>query len=328
MSVRDIPDLSTLCLKVISKSPKDFINEKTLQRPYQAYPTSVLSASTQMMMDYFSEAGRLNDDVFPIESFRTGRTFLSLKNSKVSVSYLLDALRQCPDLIRLDVSGCFLVDDDVIAEFFNICPRLQNLCIRNCRKLSDKALESIQGKSKHLNALHIGGNVNITDTGLLHFIKKFTRSNLLEEFHISGLTITTDVLDAIAKHCTSLRSLSLGYAILSSDIFKDFMEKIGSQLEYLCVAWVGPLNPLDTIASDYLYHVSCNCPKLTDIDITGIKNVSISSLQQLIDYKISQTEKFPTEWKKLERIKMKFITVAKQQVETLRLNYPTIEFEC
>ena len=137
MSMRDIPDLSLLCLKVIAKTPTQFISEKTLARPYQAYPKPLLNSCTQKIIDYVSEAGRLTDAVFPLDSFDTNRTFLSLRNSKVSSKYLLAVLKRCPQLTHLDVSGCFPVDDDVVSELLDLCPALQSLCIRNCRKLTD-----------------------------------------------------------------------------------------------------------------------------------------------------------------------------------------------
>lgn len=304
--------------------------------------------------------------MFPVNAFDTGRSYLSLKNSKISAKYLIDVLKRCPLLTRLDVTGCFPVDDDVISDILDLCPLIQNLCIRNCRKLTDAALVCIQKKSKCINILNIGGNINMTETGLQHFIINYPHAHSLQELHVSGLPLTPEVLGVVAKQCSSLRSLSLGYAIVTPETFKGFMEKIGDGLEYLSLAWAESVLQQDIGGGDnnssLVDLVRQNCAQLVSLDLTGVKNVNSAALNQLIDYKYSQvsnlcfttillyylsgifyllilchrlscmycsfkTEKFPGEWKGLEHIKIKFLPITKQQLEQLRVSYPDIQFE-
>jgi hypothetical protein len=283
-----LPDLTLLCLKIIAKTPTDFISEKTLERPYKAYPKTLLNSSTQMMIDYISEAGRLTDAVFPLNSFDTGRTYLSLSNSKISASYLISVLKRCPTLTHLDVSGCFPIDDDVISDIFDLCPLLQNLCIRNCRKLTDAALVTIQKKSKCLHVLSIGGDINMTDTGLQQFISNYPHAHTLVELHISGLPITPGVLSAIAKRCPALVKFSIGYAVITQQTFRSFVEKSGSELEFLSLAWAESVAQVDAVSSEFLDHVGQYCAKLVSLDITGVKNVNLLAITQFVDYKYSQ----------------------------------------
>lgn len=293
MSMRDIPDLSLLCLKTIAKTPTQFISEKSLARPYQAYSKPLLNSCTQMLIDYVSEAGRLTDAVFPLNSFDTDRTFLSLKNSKVSAKYLIAVLKRCPKLTNLDVSGCFPIDDDVVSDILDLCPSLQNLCIRNCRKLTDAALVSIQKKSKFIVVLSIGGNINMTDAGIQRFITNYVGASRLEELHLSGLPLSSAVLGAVAARCRSLRSLSLGYAILTPDTFRALLEQVGAGLEQLSIAWAEVAVVQESLSSlqssvDLLDLVRLHCARLQRLDLTGLKDVTAAALHQLLDHKSSQ----------------------------------------
>jgi hypothetical protein len=299
MSMRDIPELSLLCLKLIAKTPTRFVSEQSLARAYRAYSPELLTRCTQGLIDYVSEAGRLTDAVFPLCAFATGRASLSLRNSKVSAKYLLAVLQRCPQLTRLDVSGCLPVDDDVVAAVLQLCPALEHLCIRNCRKLSDATLVTLQKQAKSITSLSIGGNINITDVGLQHFINQYPGAPLLQELHISGLPLSPALLAAIAKRCENLRELSVGYAILTPETFHTFIEQVGAGLEKLSIAWaeVAVVNPLamqsssalqGPTAAEFLESVRTCCPLLTSLDLTGVKNVNSSLIQQFLDYKCSQ----------------------------------------
>jgi hypothetical protein len=296
MSMRDIPDLTLLCLKVIAKTPTQFINEKTLERPFRAYPKSLLNSSTQMLIDYVSEAGRLTDAVFPVNSFDSSRTYLSLKNSKISAKYLIEVLKRCPLLTHLDVSGCFPIDDDVISDILDLCPSLQNLCIRNCRKLTDDALVSIQKKSKCINILSIGGNINMTASGLQRFINNYSSAHSLRELHVSGLPLSPEVLAAVAKRCPSLRKLSIGYAIVAPETLESFLQQVGGGLDSLSIAWAELVSSSSSAAppAPLLDTVGRHCAQLTSLDLTGVKNVNTAALTQFIDYKYSQVGELHT----------------------------------
>lgn len=335
MSARDVPDLSLMCLKIIAKTPSVYINKKALEGPYRVYPKPLLNSVTQLLIDYITEAGRLTDDVFPLDAFDTERTFLSLKNSKISCKYLIEVLKRCPMLTHLDVSGCFPIDDDIAAKVLELCPLLQHLFIRNCRKLTDITLTNLARNAKYITSLSIGGNINMTDVGLQNFILQYPNVGSLEELHLSGLPITPGVLENIGRNCTSLRNLSMGYAIITPQTLESFLDVLGDNLETLSIAWLEPLllqhdaseSMLSYSAAQFMDIVRRCCSRLVDLDLTGMKFVNLALLSQLIEYKYSQMERNPNEWKGLQHIKIKFLPVAKQQLEQLRQTYPDIIFE-
>ena len=295
MSARDITDLSTICLKVIAKSPTDFISEKSLKRAYQSYANSLINTTSQLLIDYISDAGRMTDDVFPADAFATERTSLSLKNSKISAKYLLEVLKRCPKLKHLDISGCFLIDDDVVSNILDLCPQIQSFCIRNCRKITDHALVQISLKAAHLTALNIGGNINVSDKGLQRFVREYRNVQVLEELHLSGLPITENLLKLLAQNCKSLQILSIAYAIISPPMLESFMVVVGRGLKYLNVAWVeAMIAPYTTEATtlntdlDYIDIIRRHCPLLVSLDVTGMKNINFMALSQLLEYKHDQ----------------------------------------
>lgn len=91
----------------------------------------------------------------------------------------------------------------------------------------------------------------------------------------------------------------MGYAILTPETFHTFIEQVGAGLEKLSIAWaeVAVVNPLamqsssalqGPTAAEFLESVRTCCPLLTSLDLTGVKNVNSSLIQQFLDYKCSQ----------------------------------------
>ena len=89
--------------------------------------------TTQVLINYVTDAGRYTDDIIPTTFFNGSRKELCLKNTKVSSKYIMKILDICPLLEDIDVSGTFLVDDDLVLNILQKCKNLKSLNIRNCR---------------------------------------------------------------------------------------------------------------------------------------------------------------------------------------------------
>lgn len=69
----------------------------------------------------------------------------------------------CVVFKHIDVSGCFQVCDDTVQYIITKCVYLKNLNLRNCRKLTDVALNHlVKCNDTKITALHLGGNFNLT----------------------------------------------------------------------------------------------------------------------------------------------------------------------
>ena len=335
--VRDIPSLSVTVLKEIAKIPAKCVTEAALKRALLVGPKENVESYdlAQMLVDYVTEAGRFTDDVLPPALFKTGRTSLRLKNSKIGGKYIgkvIDNL--CDDLIELDVSGTFQVDDPAVAYILEKCKKLQSLNIRNCRKITDKSLDVIIARGPHLVSLDIGGAVNIKEPGLANLVASKKISSL-RELNLSGLPLTTESLLILGRSGQRLTSVGLGYTDIGEYALREFIKARGHQLEKLALHWMcTSLSKSDDpdykqISTEFICDfLSYQCPKLTDLDVSGQKNVNAPSLQQFLDTKKTQSDINPAQWNQMKVLKAKFIGSSRAQVEQIiSFTYPNLTLE-
>lgn len=287
---RDIPSLSVICLKAIAKQPTIFISNDSLHRALNMFPDSAKENHLiQTIITYIAEAGRLSDDVVPVYAFNSNWTSLCLRNSKVSGSYIIKIINTCCNIKELDISGCFLVDDDTISKVLQKCRQLSNLDVCNCRKLTDNTITHIINYGRNITSINIGGNFNITLTGIQNLIESYPEISQLNEINISGLPITPPLLlSLVRRNNKCLHSIGIGYASLTETFLKQFLDVIKLRIRKLNIAWVTSANMNDLIGADFTEYLSHICPKLQDLDITGCKNITVTSIQQMIDYKKQQ----------------------------------------
>mmetsp|Transcript_1859 Transcript_1859/g.2945 ORF Transcript_1859/g.2945 Transcript_1859/m.2945 type:complete len:329 (-) Transcript_1859:93-1079(-) len=325
---REITPLSTTCMKAIAKSPSNHVNKNYLtSSSFRAYPANLCDKVIQDLVDQITEAGRMTDNIIPVKAFTSQITVLSFKNSKVSSKYIMDVIERCPHLTKIDVSGCLLIDDSLLQRILQTCRELKTLTVTNCRKLTDSAIDHINQYGLNLYQISIGGNINITENGLLNLTSNHPNAAKLLELHMSGLPITDKVLDCIIKKCLSLRGISLGYAILGESTIRKFIDAIGQRLESLCISWITSFNASDSISADLLDHIAHTCPRLRRLEVSGLRNINVNAIQMLIENKRSQAELNPTEWHHLESISAKFISSSRNQVETLGNMFPDVAIE-
>ena len=248
MMSKEIPKLSTLVLKEIAKAPAKYLSTESYERANKIISNSKDKGFdiTQVLINYVTDAGRYTDDIIPTTFFNGSRKELCLKNTKVSSKYIMKILDICPLLEDIDVSGTFLVDDDLVLNILQKCKNLKSLNIRNCRKISElslKYISSSQSLPNKIESLNIGGNLNISEQGLVSFLSS-SKAPDLKYLYISGLSINDNLLYLISKKCLKLKGLGINYANISEDCLHKILTapssipgmSIGQNLEVLHLA--------------------------------------------------------------------------------------------
>lgn len=213
--LREIPTLHITILKEIAKQPTKYVSEQFLKKAFAVGPRKQMGEQfdmAQVLIDYITDAGRFTDDVLPPSLFTAGRKALCLKNSKISGKYIKKIIDNvCSELLILDVSGTFQVDDSTVQYILKSCKELKTLSIRNCRKITDKSLEFIVQLGNNLISVDLGGCINMSYEGINKFVQHKKMAALLE-LNLSGLPIQSDTLSLISGCCVNLTSLGIGYA--------------------------------------------------------------------------------------------------------------------
>jgi len=217
------------------------------------------------------------------------------KFSELPGKYMKSVVNGCLRSLKiLDLSGCFQIDDDALVDVLNRCESLTYLDVENCRKLSDRCIDALINSKRRLEAINIGGDYNITPQGLSRFINRYSGLEDVKVLHISGLCINDEIIYGIIKRCVSLTVLGISYADISETALSALLDKFGSQLEKLNLSWLGNMTPNvhGVIHGGTLSDmISSKCPKLTELDISGIKTVHLPNISNLLDFKIQQVTK-------------------------------------
>ena len=285
MTHREIHTLSLLCLKEISKAPAHHIDEFRWHRAFSNFPITLQNKVTQEIINHITEAGRMNDSSIPLQAFNRDMLELSLKNSKVSENFIMGATARCPNLTSIDVSGCLLVDTSVLQKILQSCPSLTDVSIRNCRKQTDDASDCLIKHCRHLTRLNIGGNINMTTDGIIHLLRNHPNNRHFRELYLSGLPITEAVLDTLVQRCPALTHISIGYAIITESVLRRFLQARGGDLISLNISWMTAFDAKDNISVDILDCILSTCPRLTSLDVSGLRNITVQAVQAFIEQK-------------------------------------------
>lgn len=168
---------------------------------------------------------------------------LSLRRS------LKDVVIGVPNMISLNLSGCYNVSDVNLGHAFSMdLQNLKELDLSLCKQITDSSLGRIATHLKNLEVLELGGCCNLTNTGLLLIawgLKKLKRLNLRSCWHISdqgighlaGLSketaegnleleylglqdcqrLSDEALGHIAQGLKSLKSINLSFCVSVTD---------------------------------------------------------------------------------------------------------------
>ena len=283
MSIREVPTLLLTCLRCIGKQPGAHLTEQTVARAFRNTPRETRAHITRIVVDQVTDAGRYVDDAVPVGLFDTESASIDIKNSKVSATYIKSLVDKSAVLEELNVSGCFQVDDDIVTYIIQKCRKLRKLNIQNCRKLTDKCLEDISSSGLQLVSLDIGGNMNMTEQGVVRFLKSYPSAQSLKELNLSGLPVTETVLQALVDRCRAVETLGIAYALVHEEDVKQLLSRIGHRLKKLNIAWLPCNDTSDTYSISFFDHINATCPVLVALDLSGMRTVTAATLQKFLE---------------------------------------------
>ena len=179
-----------------------------------------------------------------------------------------------------------------------------------------------------MTALNLGGVVNLSHDGILSFLQRFGHAAQLTDLNLSGTALSDRTLELLGQQCRGLRRLGIGYADVSEGAVRQMLDIVGRQLEQLNISWLctAPYprhaQPSVSFLIDFLPH---RCCMLRDVDVSGLRSVSVPSLAQYVDTTVQLAEKLPKEARAVQVVRCKFVQGPSQQ---LAAAFPDVQFVC
>lgn len=186
-----------------------------------------------------------------------------------------------PHLAVLDLTGIQPLTDDFLYPILKDAKNLQRLSIKNCRRLTNRTLESLGQYSSNLVSLDIGGSYNLKPQAILEVC-----ANLfyLRELYASGLGWT----DALLQELTSMRGwtgLAVGFApLLTAQGFKAAMLSQSNSLISLAIPFCEQM-----VDAALIGNLGRHLPELKALDVRG--NSNLTSLTGWYDGRATLTPK-------------------------------------
>ena len=184
----------------------------------------------------------------------------------------------------LDLTGAHGLTDSILSQV--ICsgsfPRIQHLSLKNCRKLTGKAVANLV-KLRHLRAVDVGGCFNIHPNDVIEMVQHHpgTKKGTLTEIYAGGLGWTDVALETLIDITSEhLRGLGIGFSTyLSGPGLVLMLTKAADTLDRLSIPFVASVD--DAVASA----LGKALPKLAVLDIRGCNK--IYSLTGMMDGRIA-----------------------------------------
>lgn len=222
---------------------------------------------------------------------------LSLKRS------LRDVVQGIPNLVSLNLSGCYNVTDIALSHAFVAdMNTLTKLDLSLCKQVTDTSLGRIAQYLKNLEVLELGGCCNVTNTGLLLIawgLKKLRWLNLRSCWHVSdqgighlagqyretahgnlslehlGLQDCQRLSDEALKHVslglTSLKSINLSFCVSITDSGLKYLAKMASLKEI-------NLRSCDNISDIGLAFLAEGGSRVTSLDVSFCDKIGDQAL--------------------------------------------------
>ncbi|XP_022749191.1 F-box protein SKP2A-like isoform X2 [Durio zibethinus] len=132
------------------------------------------------------------------------------KSFKLGDRSLYALAHGCPNLTKLNISGCASFSDEALEYLTKFCRKLKILNICGCVKAAtDRALQAIGQNCNMLQSLNLGWCDNVGDLGVMSLAYGCPDLRYLD---LCGcVRITDDSVIALANKCLHLRSLDLYY---------------------------------------------------------------------------------------------------------------------
>ncbi|CAI5730773.1 unnamed protein product [Hyaloperonospora brassicae] len=334
---RDVPALDKIVLKFISKAPRQLsviINDQTLARAHRiGRPAkSRTHKIKQEVIRALLLGGRLSDDTLPASFFHSSMTRVEVIGTKISTVFVEMVSKICPKLHSVNFSGCFRLTDEAIETLLKNCPEIKDLNIENCRKLTDVTLDHLRKFALKLQSFDIGGNFNMTISGITKLIEKHPNHSKLTKVHVSGHPVTDQTIKIIMAKCRKLHSLSVGYCAITDDALIALLKKRES-VSRLCLHWNV------AITDQLLHYLGSEARNLQELNLCGVKSVSADCIvaaihakmgarNELLDPTLSQSipdDNPGPERKRLKRIDFRYTSVTKEVAAAVKERYPELQ---
>ena len=201
-TVRANPNLSTLKL---SKSPTLALNPL---QPFSKITKFSIKESRGKSVDWYEKLADCLPNVRDL-CFNYCYDLTSLATANFA--------EKCTRLVRLDLSFCRELDDQVVLHLENYLSRLTSLSLQKC-KISDTGLALIGAKGTNIQSLKIGWFNTFTDAGINAFCRG---SQSLREIDLQCCPSLTEIaLDSLVCSQTGLTSINFSNNSLTYSISK------------------------------------------------------------------------------------------------------------
>lgn len=217
---------------------------------------------------------------------------LKMKNNwNVSAMAIMDLSVAARSILKLDLSNCRKVKDDVIIRLIGYqddskfgCHELVDLNLGYCKYLTDESLKFIgENAFKRLKSLNLTRCTTITDFGFLSWLSATECS--LETLILRDCTFLTDkVIEVLGLVCTNLKVLDLTFCCMLTDFSLKLIGDGLKSLESLNLAFCG------SAVSDYSLYELVNLTKLENISIKGCIRVTRAGVDMLLTKMVSLSE--------------------------------------
>lgn len=191
-------------------------------------------------------------------------------------------------ITSVTLASCSSVHDFTLVKLVSLCPKIQQLDVSRCLKVTDEGLRLISTRVKELKWLNLCECPGITDTGLQHFFQGQQEIGgcKLEMINLKGgVGITDAAVTAISHHCPSLTHLDLDHCKITNNAAATLAQYPLSKLSYLSFAFCVKLED-----SGLAEMVKARRFALKTIKLNGCNMLSDAGIETLVNGMPSITE--------------------------------------
>ncbi|XP_032871065.1 F-box/LRR-repeat protein 7 [Amblyraja radiata] len=176
----------------------------------------------------------------------------------------------CTQLTHLYLRRCIRVTDEGLHFLMLYCTTIKELSVSDCRAVTDFGMREVAKLEAHLKYLSIAHCVRITDVGVRYIAKYCSKLRYLNARGCDGLT--DHGIEYLAKNCTKLKSLDIGKCLLVSDAGMEVLALNCYNLKRLS------LRSCESITGRGLKIVAANCFELQALNVQDC-DISVEALQ-------------------------------------------------
>uniref|UniRef100_A0A8C9PVF0 F-box/LRR-repeat protein 7 n=1 Tax=Spermophilus dauricus TaxID=99837 RepID=A0A8C9PVF0_SPEDA len=176
----------------------------------------------------------------------------------------------CTQLTHLYLRRCVRLTDEGLRYLVIYCTSIKELSVSDCRFVSDFGLREIAKLESRLRYLSIAHCGRVTDVGIRYVAKYCSKLRYLNARGCEG--ITDHGVEYLAKNCTKLKSLDIGKCPLVSDTGLECLALNCFNLKRLS------LKSCESITGQGLQIVAANCFDLQMLNVQDCE-VSVEALR-------------------------------------------------